>query len=233
MAPAVAGPVAYEIPTPLGPARAQVWRPPAPRGTVVLGHGAGGRTWSADLLLLTGLAEDGWAVALVDQPWRVAGARVAAAPPRLDLAWSAVVPVLVPVGGEDHSDRLDQDQRVVERLPRPLVCGGRSAGARVACRTAGRLGAAAVLALAFPLRPPGGQGRSRAAEARLVTEAGIPLLVLQGARDPFGTPEQVRAELGVAAQVQPVPGAHGFGRSPTEVLAAARAWLERTLPAAT
>src|SRR6185436_12260705 len=86
-------------------------------------------------------------------------------------------------------------------LPRPWVVGGRSAGARVACRTAAAVGADAVLALSFPLAPPGKPERSRAAEALLVTGAGIPLTVIQGEKDPFGSPADVQSALGAAAEV--------------------------------
>lgn len=207
-----------ELPTPVGPARAHVWRPARlrdARGTLVLGHGAGGRSWTGDLLLLTELTSDGYVVVLVEQPWRVAGGSTASRPPVLDQAWLAVVPALLTGRG---------------RLPRPLVAGGRSAGARVACRTAADLDAAAVLALAFPLRYPGGRGESRGPEATLVTRAHRPLLVVQGRRDPFGTPEQVRAEA-PSARVVEVAGTHSFGSRPLPVLAAAREWLGDVLPA--
>jgi uncharacterized protein len=199
-----------EIHTPVGMARAHVWRPPAPCGSLVLGHGAGGLSWSADLQALTALTVDGWLVVLVEQPWRVAGRRVATRPAQLDLAWSAVMASLT-------SGR--------SALPRPLVVGGRSAGARVACRTASAVGAEAVLALSFPLHPPGKPDRSRASEALLVTGAGIPLAVIQGETDPFGSPEEVRSALGNAAEVLPARGTHSFTRTPADVLEAARTFL--------
>jgi predicted alpha/beta-hydrolase family hydrolase len=147
-------------------------------GLVVLGHGAGGGTRSVDLLAARQAAhEAGYRVALVEQPWRVRGRRVAEAPPKLDLAW---VDVLQALSGT------------------PLVCGGRSAGARVACRTAAEVGADAVLCLAFPLHPPGRPERSRLPELELVD---VPLLVVQGDRDAFGMPPGATV----------VPGAdHGF-----------------------
>jgi predicted alpha/beta-hydrolase family hydrolase len=110
-------------------------------------------------------------------------------------------------------------------LPRPLIVGGRSAGARVACRTASEVGADAVLALSFPLHPPNNPDRSRAAEAQLVLDAGLPLAVIQGERDPFGRPEDVRAALGPAATITGVPGTHSLAAGSGRVLDAARAWL--------
>ena len=199
-----------EIHTPVGMARARLWRPPVPCGSLVLGHGAGGLSWSADLEALTALTVDGWLVVLVEQPWRVAGRRVATPPAQLDVAWLAVLASLTSGRGA---------------LPRPLVVGGRSAGARVACRTASAVGAEAVLALSFPLHPPGKPDRSRASEALLVTGAGIPLAVIQGETDPFGSPEEVRSALGNAAEVLPARGTHSFTRTPTDVLEAARTFL--------
>jgi uncharacterized protein len=199
-----------EIHTPVGMARAHLWRPPAPGGTLVLGHGAGGLSWSADLQVLTSLTVDGWLVVLVEQPWRVAGRKVATPPAQLDVAWLSVMASLTSGRGA---------------LPRPLVVGGRSAGARVACRTAAAVGADAVLALSFPLHPPGKPDRSRATEAFMVTGAGIPLAVIQGERDPFGSPEEVRSALGTPAQVLAARGTHSFTKTPMDVLEAARAFL--------
>jgi hypothetical protein len=152
-------------------------------------------------------------VVLVEQPWRVAGRRVATPAAQLDVAWLAVMSALT-------SGRW--------ALPRPWVVGGRSSGARVACRTAGALRPDAVLALSFPLHPPGRPEKSRAPEANLVTSAGIRLVVIQGKMDPFGTPEEVRTALGSAAQVVQAPGTHSFTK-PAEVLAAATAFLETLL----
>jgi hypothetical protein len=149
-------------------------------------------------------------VALVEQPWRVAGRRVATPPAQLDVAWLAVMAALTSGRG---------------RLPRPLVVGGRSAGARVACRTATSTGADAVLALSFPLAPPGKPERSRAAEALLVTAAGTPLAVIQGEKDPFGSPADLRSVLGRGAVVAQARGNHSFTRTPTDVLDLARAFL--------
>ena len=160
-----------------------------PRATLVLGHGAGGGVETADLQALArALPSEGVTVVRVEQPWRVAGRKVAAPPPTLDRAWLAVVPALDVQG--------------------PLLVGGRSAGARVACRTAVPLGAVGCLALAFPLHPPGSVGRSRLGE---LTGAGLPTLVVQGGRDPFGTPDDFPASLPVGTVVRAVPHAdHSF-----------------------
>jgi uncharacterized protein len=182
-----------EVDTPLGTARAHLRRPPSARGALVLGHGAGGGVEAADLVAVRDAAvAAGWAVALVEQPWRVQGRRVAPAPPRLDEAWLPVLRAL----------------RTGRRALRgPLVTGGRSAGARVACRTGEQTGATATVCLAFPLHPPGRPERSRAAE--LASAVG-PLLVVQGERDAFGRPEEVRAVLPEAARLVAVPGGHGL-----------------------
>jgi hypothetical protein len=169
-------------------------------GLVVLGHSAGGGVEAPDLLAAsTALVAAGWTVARVEQPYRVAGRRAPAPAAALDRAFTAVVVSL-------HLT-----------LPgRRLILGGRSSGARVACRTALGLHADAVLALAFPLHPPSRPDRSRAAE---LTGAGVPILVVQGERDPFGTPAEFPAGIPVVG----VPGDHslkpavsGLGRLVTE-----------------
>jgi predicted alpha/beta-hydrolase family hydrolase len=167
----------------------------ASTAVLLLGHGAGGGPESPDLAVLARrLPELGVTVARFEQPWRTAGRRVAVAPPRLDEAWLEAVPVLlgaVPTGT-------------------PVWSGGRSAGARVACRTADALAVRGVVCLAFPLHPPGRPDRSRAAELLAPT---APRLVLQGSRDTFGGPGEVRAAVGGAAGVCVVelPGAdHGY-----------------------
>ncbi|MFB7261952.1 alpha/beta family hydrolase [Streptomyces nojiriensis] len=144
------------------------WHPaPRPRLVLAVSHGAGGGIEARDLqALAAALPARGITVALVEQPWRVAGKKVAAAPKVLDEGWRGLWPALTGPG-------------------LPVVAGGRSAGARVACRTAAGLGAAGVLALAFPLHPPGRPEKSRAEE---LTGAGRPALVVQGGRDPFGRP---------------------------------------------
>lgn len=199
-----------EIDTPVGMARAHLARPDRPAGALVLGHGAGGGIEAPDLVAMTSLTDDGWLVVRVEQPWRVAGRRIATPPAQLDTAWLAVLGALTTGRG---------------RLPGPLVVGGRSAGARVACRTAAEVGASAVLALSFPLHPPGRPEKSRAGEARLVTDAGRPLVVIQGERDAFGGPAEVQAALGEGAVVRGVRGTHSFTKNPVDVLAEARAWL--------
>lgn len=158
------------IETPVGVAQAVLELPTAaPRGLLVLGHGAGGSIEAPDLVAVTAAARAvGFAVARVRQPYSVAGRRAPAPARQLDTAWAAVLAALVA--------RVDQPAL-------PTIVGGRSSGARVACRTADAVGARGVLALAFPLHPPGRPERSRAAE--LVV--GVPLLVVQGARDAFGT----------------------------------------------
>jgi uncharacterized protein len=194
------------VDTPLGPARVHRHDPPGvPRGTLLLGHGAGAGSGSADLLAVgTAGCRAGWRVLRIDQPWVVAGRRIAPAPPRLDEGWTAVVGHLRSAG----------------ELAGPVVFGGRSAGARVACRTAGPLGAAGVLALAFPLHPPGRPEKSRADE---LTAVPVPLLVVQGATDAFGRPAEVEAVL--PGRVHAVPGDHGLTRDPDAVAAAVVPWL--------
>lgn len=154
------------IDTPVGEARVEIRTAATSRRTLVLGHGAGGGIAARDLeALADALPDRGVTVIRVEQPWHVAGRRVAAPPPTLDIAWSAVLAELDVTG--------------------PLVVGGRSAGARVACRTAVAVGAVGCVALAFPLHPPGRPEKSRLAE---LTGAGVPTLVVQGDRDAFGGP---------------------------------------------
>jgi len=151
------------------------------RAIVVLGHGAGGGIEAPDLqALAAALPKAGFDVALVEQPWRVAGKRIAPAPKTLDLAW---VDVLAQV--KEGIGRGDGSVGAV-----PVIVGGRSAGARVACRTGMGTGAAGVLALAFPLHPPGKPEKSRAEE---LLGTGLPTLVVQGAVDPFGAPAEFPA----------------------------------------
>ncbi|MDH6575580.1 alpha/beta family hydrolase [Kitasatospora sp. MAP5-34] len=178
------------VATPVGEAR--ITRFPAvgtARALLALGHGAGGGIEARDLrALAAALPARGISVALVEQPWRVAGKKLGPMPKTLDLAW---LPVLAELAGDGP----------------PLVAGGRSAGARVACRTAQAVGAAGVVALAFPLHPPGRPERSRADE---LTESGRPTLVIQGAQDTFGTPEEF-PELPTGHRLVAVPYAgHGF-----------------------
>ena len=158
------------ITTPTGDARLTRFpAPPRKRVAVLaLGHGAGGGIQAADLqALAAALPSDGIEVVLVEQPWLVAGKKIAPAPKTLDAGW-------VPV-----AETLRKKARST-----PFLAGGRSAGARVACRTAAATGAAGVVALAFPLHPPGKPEKSRAEE---LLDTGLPTLVVQGAADTFGT----------------------------------------------
>ena len=190
------------IDTPRGPARAHLDEPDRPTLLLVLHHGAGGGVQAPDLVAVTRAAvAAGYAVARVEQPYRVAGRRVPAPAPQLDEAWLAVIAAL----RERHPDL-------------PLVFGGRSMGARVACRTAVAAGARGVLALAFPLHPPGRPEKSRLAE---LDGAGVPVLVLQGDRDPFGMPPP-----GPAREILVFPGArHDLRTDLPGVAQAAVDWL--------
>jgi predicted alpha/beta-hydrolase family hydrolase len=155
-----------ELDTPHGPARAHLHPVEDPRATLVLGHGAGGGVNAKDLVAATQAAHAAHAsVVLVEQPYRVAGRKSPAPAGQLDAAWVAVV------------QQLEIEGR--------LLVGGRSSGARVACRTAGDVGADGVLCLAFPLHPPGRPEKSRAAELNAVIAS---VLVVQGKSDPFGMP---------------------------------------------
>lgn len=202
-----------EVATAQGPGRVHVCRPARPRGTVVLGHGAGGGLRALDLTIARDvLVEQGWAVAVVEQPWLVAGRRIAGRPPSLDEAWVPMVESLLDGRG---------------RLPRPLVVGGRSAGARVACRTAARLAAAAALLLSFPLHPPGQPERLRADELALAPD---PSWVVQGTKDPFGTKAELTPYLPVGATVLEVSGAHSFPKSSAGALREALEQVAGMLP---
>jgi hypothetical protein len=199
-----------EIETPRGTARAHLHPGDAARAALVLGHGAGGGVQAPDLAAATEAAgSEGVSVALVEQPYRVAGRR---SPPRaaqLDEAWTAVVDVLRSGALEDL----------------PLVVGGRSLGGRVACRTAEATGAVAVLCLAFPLVPPRRGDKppqSRLSELEAVT---VPVLVVQGDRDPFGMPPA-----GPSRRVVKVPGDHGLKADLPAVAEAVRAWLPEVIP---
>ncbi|GAA1656203.1 hypothetical protein GCM10009744_56130 [Kribbella alba] len=156
------------VATPHGEARIVAHRARRPVATLALGHGAGAGIEAGDLTALAArLPKQDVNVFLIEQPWRRAGKKVAPAPKILDEAWIAIIGQL--------------------RIRTPLVLGGRSAGARVACRTASGLGGSGVLALSFPLHPPGKPEKSRADE---LLGVGLPTLVVQGERDPFGTPEE-------------------------------------------
>jgi predicted alpha/beta-hydrolase family hydrolase len=173
------------VPTPHGDARLVRNRSRHPIATLLLGHGAGGGVDAADLAALAAeLPRQGVTVVRVEQPWRVAGRKVAPRPQVLDECFVAA------------ANRL--------RVRTPLVVGGRSAGARSAARTARELGASGFVALAFPLHPPGRPEKSRLSELEAVA---VPTLVVQGERDPFGTPEEFPPD----RELTVVPGGdHGF-----------------------
>ncbi len=180
--------------------------PASPGFLLVLTHGAGGGVRTPDLLAVHGAAAQlGGTVALVTQPYRVRGARAPGSAARQDAAWLEIVSALR------------------ARYPElPLVQGGRSNGARVACRTAQAAGARAVLALAFPLHPPGRPERSRAAELR---DAGADVLAISGDRDAFGVPGSADA-----SKVIVVPGeTHALSRNPAAVAAVVQPWLREML----
>jgi predicted alpha/beta-hydrolase family hydrolase len=192
---------ALELDTPHGPARAHVEAPDGARAALVLGHGAGGGVTARDLVAAKAVAlELGFGVALVEQPYLVAGRKSQPPAAQLDADWTAVV-----------------EQLPFEGLP--LVVGGRSAGARVACRTAAATGAAGVLCLAFPLHPPGKPEKSRLPELEAVS---VPVLVVQGASDPFGMPPD-----GPGRSVVVLKGNHSLSSDVNGLRSAVRDWLSR------
>jgi uncharacterized protein len=172
---------------------------------LVLGHGAGGGIDSPDLVgAMQAARSAGLSVALIEQPYRVAGKRTPAPAKQLDAAWIAVVSQLRagPLSGV------------------PTLTGGRSAGARVACRTAAKTDSVGVLCLAFPLHSPGRPEKSRLPELEAVT---VPILVVQGDSDPFGTPPS-----GPGRTVARIPGTHSL-KNTTTVAAAVFDWLATML----
>jgi hypothetical protein len=195
--------------TPRGPARVALALPAAaPVALLALGHGAGGDVDAPDLAAVRVAAVTaGLAVAGITQPYRVAGRRSPAPAAHLDQAWTAVLTAL----------RADRNRSALARIP--LIVAGRSSGARVACRTAAALGAAGVVALAFPLHPPGRPERSRTGEL----DTGVPTLVVNGDRDPFGVPA---AGPGVTVVVRPGER-HDLKRDPGAVAAAVLEFLRR------
>jgi uncharacterized protein len=197
------------IDTPHGPAAVHMHGAAEPRAGLVLGHGAGGGVAARDLLAVTEAARaEDVSVALVEQPYRVAGRRSPAPAHQLDAAWIAVLEHL----------------RAHELRDLPLIAGGRSSGARVACRTAAASGAVGVLCLAFPLHPPGRpDAPSRLPELEAVT---VPVLIVQGERDPFGMPPA-----GAAREVVVVAGDHSLRGDLSSVTAAVRPWLARVVAA--
>ena len=190
--------------TPVGAARAHLHLVDEASAALVLGHGAGGGVESPDLVAAKDAAlEARVSVVLVEQPYRVAGRRSPAPAHQLDTAWTSVLAQL--------------REGVLGELP--VMCGGRSSGARVACRTAADVGAGAVLCLAFPVHPPGrgdDPKKSRLPELDAVT---VPTLVVQGERDPFGIPPE-----GPNRIVVLVPGTHSL-RSTAAIGAAVSDWL--------
>ena len=188
-----------QLETPHGPARLHLHEIDNPRAALVLGHGAGGGVESPDLQGAAKAAlEAGLTVALVEQPYRVAGRRSPAPANQLDAAWTSVI------------EQLAFDVQ--------LIAGGRSSGARVACRTAAATGARAVLCLAFPVHPPGRPEKSRLDELDAVK---VPTLVVQGERDPFGMPPSAPDRT-----VVQIPGTHSL-RSSAAVKVPVSAWLLR------
>lgn len=190
-----------ELDTPHGRARAHLLRAESPVAGFVLGHGAGGGIETPDLVGAAEAARSArLSVALVEQPYRVAGRRSPAPARQLDAAWISVVLALRegPLGGLS------------------LVTGGRSSGARVACRTAAETDSVAVVCLAFPLHPPGHPEKSRLSE---LEEVRVPTLVVQGESDPFGIPPA-----GPNRTVSRIPGTHSL-RSSAAVAAAVSHWL--------
>ncbi|MGH3944317.1 MAG: alpha/beta hydrolase family protein [Pseudonocardiaceae bacterium] len=192
--------------TPHGPARVEPHCCPQGIAALLLGHGAGGSTGAPDLVAATRSAiASGVHVALITQPYRVAGRRAPAPARQLDEAWLAVAAYLA---GGIFADL-------------PLIFGGRSSGARVACRTAAAGGAVGVLCLAFPVHPPGRPDRSRMGELDRVD---VPVLVVQGERDPFGRPEPA-----VGREVVLLPGDHSLKIDLAAVGRAVAEWLPRRL----
>jgi predicted alpha/beta-hydrolase family hydrolase len=199
--------VRIDVDTPLGPAWVDLDLVPHANAVLMIGHGAGGSVDAPDLLAVRAATLAlGVAVARVTQPYRVAGRRSPAPAPRLDEAWLAVHAAL----------RRRRGWRAL-----PFVHAGRSSGARVACRCADATAATAVVALAFPVHPPGQPGKSRVDELAAVA---VPLLVVQGQRDAFGQPP---AELfdGVSRHLVQVPGDHSLKAARGDVGTAVAAFL--------
>ncbi|MET0136256.1 MAG: alpha/beta family hydrolase [Kibdelosporangium sp.] len=197
---------AAEIATPRGPARAELHCAPEGRAALLLGHGAGGGIGAPDLVAATrGATAAGVHVALVEQPYRVAGRRAPAPAGQLDEAWLAVA--------DDLASRWFAEL--------PMVFGGRSSGARVACRTASEGEAVAVLCLAFPLHPPGKPEKTRLPELAGVE---VPILVVQGEKDTFGRPEPAHHR-----EVVLLAGDHSLKADSRGVSQAVEQWLSRVL----
>lgn len=192
-----------DIETPSGLGRAHVYPAADARAVLVLGHGAGGGVSAPDLQLAATVGnEHGVTVALIEQPYRVAGRKAPAPPAQADAAFTALCNALRHTGS-------------------PLLVGGRSYGSRVACRTADELGAAGVLCLAFPVHPPGRPEQSRQPELSGVQ---VPTLVIQGASDPFGMPAGAPN-----IEIVTVAGDHGLKKEHATIRAAIGEWLNRIL----
>lgn len=204
---------ADQIDTPSGPARAHLRLVDRPKAALVLGHGAGGRTDAPDLTAAAEAANStGFSVALVEQPYRVAGRRSPAPAKRLDEAWIEVVEHL-------RGSQLDG---------LPLIVGGRSLGARVACRTLEQTSGDAVLCLAFPLLPPRRGDKPPQSRLPELEAVSVPVLVVQGTSDRFGMPPE-----GPNRKVVKVAGDHGLKADPDAVGVAVADWLgSLALPAA-
>jgi len=194
-----------QIETPAGPARAHLQPADGARGALALGHGAGGGIEAPDLVAASDAGRgEGFTVALVEQPYRVAGRRSPASAKRLDEAWVAVL------------ERLRGNE--LEALP--LIVGGRSLGARVACRTLDQTGAEAVLCLAFPLKPPGRGNKPPQSRLPELEAVEVPVLVVQGESDRFGMPPE-----GPKRRVVKVAGDHGLKADTQAVAETVAAWL--------
>jgi predicted alpha/beta-hydrolase family hydrolase len=195
-----------------GPARAHIRDTDAARGVLVLGHGAGGGVTAKDLVSAKDVAATvGMGVALIEQPYRVAGRRSPPPAAHLDTSWTTVIDEL-------RSSWFHE---------LPLIVGGRSSGARVACRTSGVTGAAGVLCLAFPLRPP--QGKRPEPKPSRISEldaVAVDVLVVQGERDPFGMPPAAARRT-----VCVVPGDHSLRQGLATATPLVAAWLQRVVSA--
>jgi uncharacterized protein len=252
-----------DIGTSHGPARAELAVPSGlsasgpPSFLLVLTHGAGGSVTAPDLLAVRDAAlRAGGATALVTQPYRIRGARAPGSPARQDEAWQEIIALLrgTPWSGPWSGPEKDADE-VPLRPGTPLIVGGRSNGARVACRTAAAVGARGVIALAFPLRPPGRRAvagstgsadpparaaelraaagstgsagpPARAAELRAAADGGARVLVVNGDRDPFGIPDPEDAISVVVLEGE----SHALSRNPAAVAAAVTGWLSAVVP---